>query len=230
MTARPHLLLVHGAWHGPWCFDDLVAVLAADDWTVHAIALPSTGSSTAGLTDDAAAVAAWLAAHPEPTLVVGHSYGGVVVTEGAAAAGNAVGVAYLTAAQLDVGEAVWTDYTSPEEVPPWIIVDAEAGVTTAVNAAEILYGDCPPAVAEASIARLRPQSLASFMTRQSRAAWRDRPSAYLICEQDKCLLPEVQEAVSARSQYIERLPASHSPFLSRPPEVAAFLGHAAARL
>jgi hypothetical protein len=131
---------------------------------------------------------------------------------------------------LDVGEAVWTDYTSPEEVPPWIIVDAEAGVTTAVNAAEILYGDCPPAVAEASIARLRPQSLASFMTRQSRAAWRDRPSAYLICEQDKCLLPEVQEAVSARSQYIERLPASHSPFLSRPSEVAAFLGHAAARL
>lgn len=229
MSRPAELLLVHGAWHGSWAFDSLAATLTERGWVVRTVDLHSPGSVVADLHDDAAVVRQSLDSHPAPTIVVGHSYGGYVVSEGAAGAPNVTGTVYLCAGMPDVGEPVWTDYEDPQQVAPWITVDLEAGVTVARDAEAVFYGDCPPEVAQESARRLRPQSLSSFMTASAGAAWREGPSAYLICDDDKCLLPSVQETLAARAGYVDHLAASHSPFLSQPGAVAEFIESASAR-
>ncbi len=67
------------------------------------------------------------------------------------------------------------------------------------------------------------------MTPASAAAWQYTPSAYLVCDEDRCLLPEVQETLAGRADYTAHLAASHSPFLSRPQAVAEFIESAIAR-
>lgn len=229
-AGRPvELLLVHGAWHGSWAFAPLAAVLAERGWTARTVDLASPGSAGASLHDDAAVVRRSLEAHPAPTAVIGHSYGGYVVSEGAAGAGNVTGTIYLCAGMPGPGEPVWTDYTDPAQVAPWIKVDPEAGLTMAQDAEAVFYGDCAPATAAACARRLRPQSLTSFMTPVAAAAWHRTPSAYLVCDEDRCLLPAVQETLANQAGYVEHLAASHSPFLSRPLAVAEFIESAVAR-
>jgi pimeloyl-ACP methyl ester carboxylesterase len=229
MSRPAELLLVHGAWHGSWAFDDFAAVLTERGWVTRTVDLDSTGSVQADVHDDAVVVRRSLDAHPAPTIVVGHSYGGYVVSEGAAGARNVVGTVYLCAGMPDVGEPVWTDYEDPQQVAPWITVDTEARVTIPRDAGAVFYADCLPEVAEESARRLRPQSLRSFMTPVTGAAWRQAPSAYLICDEDKCLLPAVQETLAGRADYVEHIAASHSPFLSQPRAVAQFIESASAR-
>lgn len=228
MSQRPELLLVHGAWHGSWAFGVLTPVLTERGWTVRTVDLGSAGSAAADLHDDAGAVRDSLEANPGPTIVVGHSYAGYVITEGASGAANLAGLVYLCAGLPEVGEPVWTDCTDPRQVAPWITVDTAAGVVRARSAESVFYHDCPAELAARSVARLRPQSLKSFMTPVTAAAWHDAPSAYLVCDDDRCLLPEVQEPLAARAGYVGHLAASHSPFMSQPEAVAEFIQSASA--
>ena len=111
---RP-ILLVHGAWHGAWCWATLQAELDRRGLPSYAVDLPGHGLSTLPLGDlhgDAGHVASVLAGFDDEVVLVGHSYGGAVVTH---AAGSAQAVAdrvshlvYLTAFALDDGESVWT--------------------------------------------------------------------------------------------------------------------------
>jgi pimeloyl-ACP methyl ester carboxylesterase len=207
-------LLVPGSWHGAWCWDDVRDRLTAAGVDARAIDLPSN-DGTSGLADDAAAVRGAIAAIGEPAVVVGHSYGGVAISEGAE---GAAGLVYLCAFMLDAGEALLD--ALQHQLPDWIDLDEQAGSHLATRTGEVLYGDCPPAVAAAAGARLTRQSVAAIATPQSTAAWQTVPSTYVVCEQDRAVPPPAQEAMSARAATVHRLPASHSPFLSRPDEVA----------
>ena len=211
MTA---VLLVPGSWHGAWCWDDVLDRLTAAGVVARAIDLPSNDGAS-GLADDAAAVRGALAELGEPAVVVGHSYGGVAISEGAA---GAAGLVYLCAFMLDRGEALLD--AMQHQLPDWIDLDEQAGSQLATRTEEVLYGDCTPAIAAAAGARLTRQSVAAIATPQSAAAWQETPSTYVICEQDRAVPPPAQEAMSARAGTVHRLSASHSPFLSRPDEVA----------
>ena len=211
MTA---VLLVPGSWHGAWCWDNVLDRLTAAGVVARAIDLPSNDGAS-GLADDAAAVRDALAEIGEPAVVVGHSYGGVAISEGAA---GAAGLVYLCAFMLDRGEALLD--AMQHQLPDWIDLDEQAGSQLATRTEEVLYGDCTPAVAAAAGARLTRQSVAAIATPQSAAAWQETPSTYVICEQDRAVPPPAQEAMSARAGTVHRLSASHSPFLSRPDEVA----------
>ena len=210
------VLLVPGSWHGAWAYDGVAARLAQAGVAVTAIDLPSN-DGTAGLADDAAAVRAALAGISAPTVVVGHSYGGIAVSEGAAGAPEAVGLVYLAAFMLDVGESLLDALR--HELPDWISLDQTAGSHIAERSEEVLYGDCAPEVATAAAARLTRQSVAAIATPQTAAAWRQLPSTYLICDEDRAVPPPAQEAMSARAGTVRRVAASHSPFLSRPDDV-----------
>ncbi|MEA2227423.1 MAG: hypothetical protein QOF04_1053 [Solirubrobacteraceae bacterium] len=223
---RPELLLVHGAWHGGWAFEELSSRLDAAGLRSRTVDLPSAGS-TADLAADAQVVRDALAANPVPTIVLGHSYGGVVISEAAAGVEHVRGLVYLCAFLLDAGESLLD--ALQHQVPDWIAVDQEAGTSLPRTPHDVFYADCPPALADAAAARLVPQSLAAFAAPQTAAAWRERPSTYVICEQDRALPPAAQEAMSARASVVERLDRSHSPFLSAPDEVVAVLERALAR-
>lgn len=208
------VLLVPGSWHGAWCYEDVADRLTAAGVDTRAIDLPSNDGAS-GLADDAAAVREALAAFGEPAVVVGHSYGGVAISEGA---GAAAGLVYLCAFMLDEGESLLD--AMQHELPDWIELDERATSHLATRTEDVLYADCPPDVAARAGARLTRQSVPAIGTPQSGAAWKTVPSTYVICEQDRAVPPPAQEAMSARAGTVHRLPSSHSPFLSRPADVA----------
>lgn len=224
----PELVLVHGAWHGSWAWERLLPVLRERGWAATAIDLPSSGSR-AGLAADGEAVRRALDQINGPAVLVGHSYGGTAITEGGAGVANLVGLAYVCAAMPDEGEQVWTDFRSPEQVPPWIDVVEEEEAIYAQDSERVLYNDCEADIAAAAAARLKPQSLASFMDPVTGVAWREKPTAYLICDLDQCVDASAQATIAEHADSVERLAASHSPFLSRPSDVEEFLRRAVAR-
>ncbi|MER7948693.1 alpha/beta fold hydrolase [Streptomyces sp. NPDC096079] len=222
-TDRPTLLLVHGAWHGAWCWDSVRAELDAAGCRSRTVDLPSAGPATAersrpvGMLDDAEAVRDALRRVDGPVVVVAHSYGGVPVTQAVADAANVVGAVYVAAFQLDAGESMVTFLGTP--VPD----DGSGHAPPYEDARRILFGDVPRADAERAVARLRPQSVRSFTEPVTTAGWRTVPSAYVVCEQDRALEPSRQHALAVRAGTVHRLPSGHSPFLSMPRRLAALL-------
>lgn len=214
---RPTLLLVHGAWHGAWCWEKLQAELAADGWAVRTVELPSASEARAGVFEDAETVRARLREIEGPVVVVGHSYGGIPVTQATADADNVTHLVYLAAYQLDVGESMFGFHGAP------IPETTEGVMPVSENARTQFYADVPEPEAEQAVQRLAPQSLRSCCDRVTKAGWRTIPSTYLVCEQDQALPPRDQETMAARADTVHRLASSHSPFLSIPGELAALL-------
>ncbi|MEV7990463.1 alpha/beta hydrolase [Streptomyces sp. NPDC086077] len=213
---RPTLLLVHGAWHGSWCWSPLTAVLNARGRRTRTVDLPSAGRE-AGVQDDARVVLDALRRIDGPAVVVAHSYGGIPATQAAAQAANVERIVYLAAYQLDAGESLLGFHGAP--VPP-----APRGFQPVPdNPAAMFYGDVPEAEAAEAVARLVPQSTRSFSDSLTQAAWHTVPSTYVVCEYDQALPPGHQEALAARSEAVHRIGSGHSPFLSMPAQLGALL-------
>lgn len=228
-TDRPAFLLVHGAWHGAWCWDLVRAALDADGWRSHAVDLPSANPPAdrheddrpAGMLDDADAIRDSLRRIDGPVVVVAHSYGGVPATEAIAGAANVVGVVYLAGFQLDAGESMFTFLGG--HVPD----DGTGHAPPYEDARRILFDDVPEADADRAVARLRPQSVRSFTERVTTAGWRAVPSSYLVCDRDQALDPSRQRELATRADSVHRLPSGHSPFLSMPRQLATLLSRIA---
>ncbi|MFE3168957.1 alpha/beta hydrolase [Streptomyces sp. NPDC059224] len=225
MTNSPTLVLVHGAWHGPWCWKQLIDHLP--DVEVRAVALPSSGHDTetlGTLYEDAEALSEELAAIDGPTVVVGHSYGGCPVSQAAGKMSNVQRVIYLSAIMHDVGESLLSlvngIYPSAWDVHKQHVDNVERDYFDVSDPVEVLYGDVDPDLARECSARLGHQSLASVSQPLTEAAWRTVPSTYIICEEDQAMPVPFQEAMAGRAQRIRRIRSSHSPFLSKPAELA----------
>ena len=222
MPSTPTLVLVHGAWHGPWAWRRLVDELP--DLDVRTVALPSAGLDPTGLGDlraDAAAVRTAVGAVDGPVLVCAHSYGGAPAGEGLAGLPSVIGIVYLCAFQLDIGESL---LGAVGGVPPsWWDVHEEAGYVDPLRPTEVFYTDVDADTAVGAVARLGHQSLAALGQPLLRAAWRTIPSTYIVCERDAVIPVPAQEAMAERSGRVLRMPTSHSPFLSRPAQLAGIL-------
>ncbi|MGW3231160.1 alpha/beta fold hydrolase [Kitasatospora sp. NPDC001095] len=222
---RPAFLLVHGAWHGAWCWDPVREALEGDGWRSHAVDLPSANSPagrSVGMLDDAQAIRDGLRRIGGPVVVVAHSYGGVPATEAVADAADVVRVVYVAGFQLDVGESMFTFLGTP--VPD----DGGGQAPPYPDARRILFADVPEAEAERAVARLRPQSIRSLTEPVTTAGWRTVPSSYVVCEHDQALAPARQHELTTRAGTVHRLASGHSPFLSMPRRLAALLGRIAA--
>ncbi|RAY15578.1 alpha/beta hydrolase [Actinomadura craniellae] len=217
---NPTLVLVHGAWHGAWCWERLVDRLP--DVDVRTVSLPSSGSDVASLGDlydDARAVRA-AADTGGPVVVCAHSYGGLPVTEAAGGLPGVRRLVYLAAFQLDEGESLLDAVGGP--TPDWV-EDHGDHTGPPPHPEEVFYGDVDPETAAASVARLTNQSLPALSQPLTRVAWKSIPSTYVICEKDAALPVPAQEAMSGRSERVLRMDASHSPFLSCPGALADLL-------
>lgn len=227
-TPRPSFLLVHGAWHRSGSWDLVREALSADGWTVRTVDLPSAGpqrTPAAGMYDDADAITAHLRRAEGPVIVVGHSYGGLPLTQ-AAAGPPAAHLVYLAAYLPEEGESLLSIHGHGDRT------DEDLSGTAPVvfdDPRTTLFGDLPDEQAEEAVGRLVTQSRRSFQQRVTRAGWRAVPSTYVLCERDKALPPALQERMSVRAGHVERLDTGHSPFLSAPAELAALLGRIGSR-
>jgi pimeloyl-ACP methyl ester carboxylesterase len=225
------VVLVHGAWHGAWCWGKVVDELRARAIPAVAIDLPGHGASTeplGDLLDDAAALRSTLDGLDD-AVVCGHSYGGAVVSEGAADHPAVRHLVFVSAFLLAPGESCSQSVSIPDGVDLSRLANAiragEDGIVTIDPeiAVDAFYHDCPPGDVELALRSLGGQRRESLETRVRRAAWQDRPSTYAVCTEDRALPVLLQRALAARAIDVVDWPTSHSPFFARPDLVASLL-------
>ncbi len=217
---KPTLLLVHGAWHNAAGFDSLRNELENLGIPSQAISLKSAGDE-GDMYADAAIVRAAIAEQSGDCFVLGHSYGGLAITEGVADSTKVKGLIYLTAFMLDEGETLYAACGSVD--PDWWVRNDENTLLTTKNPADVFYNTCSPEIAESALAQLRTQSISSFTQPITQVAWKTIPSTYIICEKDQAIPLFAQEGMSQRASQVLRIDSDHSPFLSKPAELAAAL-------
>jgi len=234
---RPLVLLVHGAWHGAWCWAALQSELDQHGIASLAIDLPGHGASTLPLCDmhgDAQHVADVASKIGRPVVLVGHSYGGGVIGEAAhllreSPASPVQHLVYLTAFCLAKRESVGGLAASlpPENALLNAAIlpgpDGASGATLVLDctkAHDALYGCCPANVSDAAIARLSPQPVATLGQPASSAPWKTLPSTYVVCEQDQAVHPNHQRIMAKRCGTVHSLNTDHSPFVSMTVETA----------
>lgn len=220
----PTVVLVHGAWHGPWAWDAVAERLHSAGADVIAVDLPSAGldaSSLGDLYDDARVIRAAVDGASGPAVVVAHSYGGLPVTEGLAGAVNAAHLIYLAAFMLEEGQSLLGLRQGIE--PDWWLTSDDGYTLLPDEPRRVFYGDCQPDVAARAEAALVPHRKDAFRQELRAVAWREVPSTYVICELDNAIPPAAQERMSAHAHAVHRLESSHSPFLSRPADVCAII-------
>lgn len=218
------IVLVHGAWHGGWAWNEVASRLRAAGREVVTVDLPSSGSDAGTLGDlaaDASVVSTALDAIDGSAVLVGHSYGGQVISEASAGRDDVEHLVYVCAFMLDVGESLLGALGG--EVPDWFELVADDTASRTHRHAEIFYADVDDEVAAASSARLGLQSVSSFAAELTGAGWHAVASTYIICDQDQAIPPGAQEAMSARAGTVHLLASSHSPFLSMPDRVAEII-------
>ena len=230
-------VLVHGAWHGGWCWDKVVPLLEAEGHSVTAVDLPGHGDDTtplAGLTqaEYGRRVADAVEAAGEPVILAGHSMGGMAITQAAEYVPDKIAaLVYVCAFLPGPGGSLMAlaDGDTAARVLPNLEVDEAAGVCSVAKTAQVecFYEECDPEDAAAAMARLTTESLAAFATPVSitdeRAGSVRR--IYVECVRDHAIgIAKQREMWAARPcERVETIDTDHSPFLSRPEELAAHL-------
>ena len=217
-------VLVHGAYHGSWCWEALTPHL--DDLGVRWVAVDLPLQSLSG---DAAVVRTALDEVSGGTVLVGHSYGGMVITQ-AGTHPSVERLLYLAAVAPDVGESARTalkrDPAAGTALSPALDLDAEGRFNVVVPelAARLFYGRCEAGVADAALTRLRPTSSDALTEPVSDCAWRSRPATYVVCSQDEIIAAREQRELAARaSAEVVTLTSDHSPFYCQPEQLARVL-------
>jgi pimeloyl-ACP methyl ester carboxylesterase len=220
----PTVVLVHGAWHGPWAWSEVERRLADEGVEVLTVDLPSVGEDSdeqADLDDDAAAVRAVIDSVDGPVVVVAHSYGGAPTTQGAAGADNVEHIVYLTAFMLDEGESLFGLVGGV--APDWWDVADDGETLMPARPEEIFFNDVSEDATRAAVEQLAPHRMAAFTAPVGAVAWRDVPTTYVICDRDNAIPVPAQEMLAGRADNVTRLDASHSPFLSHPDAVVGII-------
>lgn len=241
-SGRGTVVLVHGAWHGGWCFGELVDELAARGVGAAAPDLPGHGANAdpqGDVVGDASAIRAVLAELSGPVVLLGHSYGGAVITQVMAdeAARAKVGhLVYLCAMMVPAGQSF---FSFPLEVHRGsllgpLMIAAENGLTaidlTDLAAAKAaFYADCSDEQVQRAAANLCLQNANNFAAISAITAAAHTSTTYVACTEDRAIPITAQramiEAVSAEAPQLEvvELATSHSPFLSDPSAIADIL-------
>ena len=233
MTDSPTVVLVHGAFADASGFAGVIRELEAAG---HAVIAPP--NPLRSLAFDAAAVANVARSIEGPVVLVGHSYGGAVISRASAALDNVTGLVYLAAFGLDVGESC---ASVQEGYPPSLL--ATTSYPTGYDAPgapggpdlyirkdgfrETFCADVPVDVADVMFATQRPLSLAALTENATAAGWKTKPSWYLVSEHDNAIPPDTERFMAKRmGATTEEISGSHTAFIAQPVAVAAFIRRA----
>jgi pimeloyl-ACP methyl ester carboxylesterase len=222
------VVLVHGAFHRPWCWERLLPALSDRGVKAEAVELPFTS-----LADDAETVARAIERAAQPVVVVGHSYGGSVITAGAGGGDGrpqAAHLVYLAALMPDPDHPIELSSTTGLTAIK-ATEDGEAHVDPAGATAAFYHRSSAEDAAWAT-SNLRPMPFATLAESANPAAvaWRTVPSTYVLCSDDQIINPEDQRRIAARASRVVELDADHSPFFSRIDDLADVLAETAKAL
>jgi pimeloyl-ACP methyl ester carboxylesterase len=236
-------VLVHGAWHGAWCWRDVAPALRAAGHEVEAIDLPGHGGGPrpeAELTLDAYvdAVCAAVRRAPRPSVLVGHSLGGLSITGAAERLGDRIDLlvylcAFLPGDGQSIADLAAVDFEDSLAAVNQV-VDARAGVgwIDPAGVRETFYGTCTEADAAWAAERLVPEALAPQAEPVRISAERGGavPRMYVETLRDRAIPTRKQRAMVAASPValLRTIDSDHSPFLSAPDQVCRHLEEAAA--
>jgi pimeloyl-ACP methyl ester carboxylesterase len=221
-----NIVLVHGAWADGSSWHKVIPLLEKKGFHVTAVHLPFTTFA-----DDVAAVKRTLALQNGPVLLVGHSYGGAVITE----AGNdpkVVGLVYVAAFAPDSGQSAG-DLNS--EYPPTpgakeFRADANGFLRlTNKGIAEDFAQDLSPSEKEVlAVTQGETSGPNELGAKVTTAAWRQKPSFYIVADEDRMIPPELERKLAGQMHATTiHISSSHVPMLSHPVEVANFISEAA---
>jgi pimeloyl-ACP methyl ester carboxylesterase len=211
MPSTP-IVLVHGSYHQPAHYDDLVSRLGR-------VIVPDIGMLP--LTESIPLVQKIVDQAGAPPIVVGHSFGGAV----AGALRGVRHIVFLSAWVLDTGETANAMLAEAGADDPAGSAFARAlrfsadGASASIDpasAADLFYADCPPAAAERAIGLLRPDTLANFGLSPTPAEWRRTPSLYVRTLRDRTWPPALAAEFAGRCTDVVDIDTGHSPYLSAP--------------
>ena len=218
MQTRPNIVLVHGAWAEGSSWGSVIERLQADGYHVTAPQFPLTS-----LADDVARLREVLALQDGVTVLVGHSYGGQVITALGADAPNVVGLVYIAAFALDQGESLGGLLSQGPPTPALAhrFVDAQGFVwLTQEDFVNHFAGDVDPITANVMYAVQQPLAAQAFDDVMAVPAWKLVPSWYLVSGDDQALPPEAQRAFANRMNATTvEVPSGHLAMVSHSAEV-----------
>lgn len=238
--AKPYIALVPGAWHSPAHYQELISILENAGYPVKTMRLPSVDSAEPKKESSAADAEAIREKLLLPLLDAGndvvllmHSYGGC---PGAAAAkglgknerktsGNIIGLIFMAAFLAREGDSLLSALGG--KFDPWVMINEETGQLDVENPAQVFYHDVPSDKVPTAIKNLELHSQAALSTPSPPSAWGDGEfdgrRAYIRALDDHSISPTAQEMMVKHSGVewkVKEMNTSHSPFLSKPEELA----------
>jgi pimeloyl-ACP methyl ester carboxylesterase len=224
-TSKPTILLVHGAWADSSSWNGVVDLLLKDGYDVRA--LPNT---LRGLEADAAVISTYLKSVPGPVVLVGHSYGGSVITVASANAPNVKALVFVDAFAPDAGESVQSELASAPPPPPDFTIavpfatpagnDADLYVNSKYFGLVFASAESPEVAARLAVTQ-RPFA-ARCLTDKAPSAigWKTIPSWFVIGDADKVIPPDILLKFAARAKSkVYHVPGGDHPSMIAHPEV-----------
>lgn len=223
-VAARNIVFVHGLFADGSCWTEVIARLQAKGLKATSVQNPLTT-----LPDAVASAERVLARQDGPTVLVGHSFGGMIVTE-AGVHPNVSAVVYVAARAPDANEdyaALAKTYPTPP-ASAGIVFDGDEGWLGEEAFLRDFAGDLPEAEAKVLHAVQQPFHKPLLAGKVTQAAWRSKPSFYAVSTQDRTIDPDLQRFMAKRmSAKTIELPASHLSLISRPDDVAGLILEAA---
>jgi pimeloyl-ACP methyl ester carboxylesterase len=226
MTVQPNVVLVHGAWADGSCWSGVIERLQADGYTVTAPQFPESS-----LAADVARLRQVLHRQDGPTVVVGHSYGGQIMTALGTDAPNAAGLVYIAAFGLDEGESIGALAAQGPPTPALAHLDIDAAGFAWLPEEDFVKhfaADVDPVRARVMYAVQQPVAASAFQDVMGVPAWKSLPTWFMVATADEAIPPEAERQFAARmgATTIE-LASSHVAMVSHPDEVARLIETAA---
>jgi pimeloyl-ACP methyl ester carboxylesterase len=226
MTGRPNIVLVHGAWADGSCWSGVIERLQADGFTVRAPQF-ALGS----IADDTARLRQVLEFQNGPTIVVGHSYGGQIMSALGTNAPNVVGLVYIAAFGLDEGESLGALLSQGPVTPSLEHLFTDSRGFAWLSEDDFVNhfaADVEPIHAKVMYAVQQPLASTAFTDVMGAPAWKSQPSWYLVAQNDEAIPPDVERMFASRmGATTVEIPSSHVAMVSRPAEVADLVEKAA---
>ena len=229
-TARPTIVIVHGAFADASGWNDVIGRLRRAGYPVIAPANPLRGVGA-----DAAYIKSVLATVPGPVVLVGHSYAGAVITNAAVGAPNVKALVYIAAIAPDDGESqmdIFTRFPGSHIGPSTTLTRRfPGGVDVYIDLKsfrDVFAADQSPAVAATMAVTQRPLAQAASAEKSGPPAWRKLPSWYMVAEHDHAIPPAAERFMARRAHaHTVEVNSAHDVMLSHPAAVTRLIRSAA---